>query len=215
VSVLEEMLDLELDVELPKALPVVRVVPAASSAPAPLPLVTVPVAQYQSARSLSASTPPPPVSVVHRIMQQIVDDADKIFDFSASNLPLSQQLFLVSFMRYGTISKACADNNIGVRTVHKWIEDPECEFAICLRTAQEMIADAVEGEGLRLALHGTELAKTRLIPELLQGLKPERYAKKKHEISGPKGGPIQVETWAGIAQMCYDEERKKIAATNP
>jgi len=118
---------------------------------------------------------------------------------------LQKQNVLEAYVKVGTVTHACKEVGIARRTFYLWIKTDK-KFLAAYQEAQEEAIESLEKEARRRAIEGTlepvyqggkrvgairKYSDTLLI-FLLKGAKPEKY-RDRHEVTGAKGGPIQVQ----------------------
>jgi hypothetical protein len=94
--------------------------------------------------------------------------------------------FLEKYGRYCLVGKAARATGINRSTVYLW-EQKDKDFAERLEYARRDVVEMLEAEAIRRGMKG--ILKPVLIV-LLKANAPEKY-RERHEISGPKGGPIK------------------------
>lgn len=144
-----------------------------------------------------------------------------------------QPAFLAAYIASASVTKAAKAAKIDRALHYRWLAEDEA-YAQAFAAAQREAAQALEDEAVRRAHEGHEepltyqgqfsypvdektgkrkkgakpLAITRysdgLLQFLLKGFRPEKYAHKSVEISGPAGGPIKLEN-ESLAKLSDDE----------
>jgi hypothetical protein len=113
---------------------------------------------------------------------------------------------LARYRETGRVDLACKAAGLGRQTHYNWIyADPQykADFEKCRNAVVQLLEDeamrrAVEGVPKPISVNGEtktirEYSDTLLI-FMLKGAAPEKYRERyEHAISGPNGGPIQVE----------------------
>ena len=123
----------------------------------------------------------------------------------ANGTKLKKRKFLESYATTGNVCQTCRETGLPRRTIHSWLRRDKA-FRAAYDTAQEEAVEALEAEARRRAEKGTlepvyhqgqavgairKYSDTLLI-FLLKGAKPEKY-RDRYEVTGAKGGPIQVQ----------------------
>ena len=145
-----------------------------------------------------------------------------------------QRVFLDHFRQYGNISMSARHAGIERTTVYWWQEHDE-DFPLAFEQAKVEAVERLEEEARRRAVDGTERLKfgqggrviidpdtglpyrereysDTLLIFLLKGLMPDRYAeRRKSEVSGPNGGPVQIRTYADMSDDDIDAKLKAFA----
>lgn len=126
------------------------------------------------------------------------------------------QAYLDGLKRHGNRSRAAREASMTLATVKAWRKRDE-EFAEAEDLALEEAADMLEEAARERAVEGKEeyfydkdgnLTRKRtvysdsLLSKLLDGALPHKYAQRvKSEISGPGGGPVQLDDTAASARI--------------
>jgi hypothetical protein len=111
---------------------------------------------------------------------------------------------LDGYVRRGTVTAACKEAKIARRTWYDWIEKDQ-KFAQAVEDAYEQVTDEIE-ECLLDKIRGGDTQAT------IFALKSRRRAVygDKAEMSGPEGGPIQVDVRAKLdSQLAAIAERRR------
>ena len=119
----------------------------------------------------------------------------------------AREAFLAVLRESCNVTKACRAAAIGRSAAYAWRHD-DPDFAAAWEEAEQEAVDRLEGEAWRRAADGCdkpivyrgEVMSTykeysdRLMEVLLKGHRPEKYVDRlRSELSGPGGGPIQLE----------------------
>lgn len=158
------------------------------------------------ARALPLSHPnsPPPMPAVNlppvfntKQALSLIEDPDKLFDFSDTSLSPQQQLYIVSYAVRGTKMGACKLAGVTTGAVDKWLKDKE--FSQALQNAVDMVQDSLEEELIRRAMNGSD----QLLLAAIKAAKPEKYGAKSTSDINVKGQVVH--TWAELAQQAVKE----------
>jgi len=117
---------------------------------------------------------------------------------------------LAALATTGTITKAAERANVAPVKVRGCIK-ADHEFGTMVREVMAVFADSLEDEAIRRAVAGItkdiyhqgevvgheQIYSDRLMEKLLAGRRPEIYGRQSLELSGPGGGPIQIEEAKG------------------
>jgi len=123
----------------------------------------------------------------------MVDNPDKLFDFTGSTLSPVQQVYIISYATRGTKTGACQLAGIGYSVVEKWLKDET--FAEALQNAVEIVQDSLEEELIRRAMNGSD----QLLLAALKAAKPDKYAKKTTNDVNINGQVVH--TWSDLAKQ--------------
>lgn len=147
------------------------------------------------------SPPPAPISLPPTFNAKqalaLIEDPDKLFDFSDTSLNPQQQLYIVSYAVRGTKMGACKLAGVTTAAVDKWLKDKE--FSQALQNAVDIVQDSLEEELIRRAMNGSD----QLLLAAIKAAKPEKYAPKSTSDINVKGQVIH--TWAELAQQAVKE----------
>lgn len=130
---------------------------------------------------------------------------------------IKKRAFLAAFSECGNITKAAEMAGCSRCTHHKWLSESH-EYPELFEQAKESASDKLEQEARRRAVEGTKEAiyyqgeivghkmiySDNLLMFLLKGERPEKF-KDRTELTGAKGGPIQLEA------MTSEERKSRIA----
>lgn len=111
--------------------------------------------------------------------------------------------FLATYATVGTVLHACQESGVNRASLYVWLKQ-DAEFLAAYEQAQEEVIESLEREAMIRAVDGRlepvyqggkKVGTIRkrsdvLLIFLLNGLKPDKY-KKRHELTGPHGGPLQ------------------------
>lgn len=158
-----------------------------------LPLVTVPPTTMPS-----FSTAPYDV----RESIKLVEEPEKLFDFSETTLSPVQQMYIIGYATKGTKKGACQLAGIGYGVVDKWLKDKE--FAEALQNAVGVVQDSLEEELIRRAMTGSD----RLLIEAIKALKPAVYQPK--QTADMNINATVVHSWADLAKQASLELDGKV-----
>jgi hypothetical protein len=128
----------------------------------------------------------------------LIDDPNKLFDFTGTSLSPQQQLYIVSYAVRGTKTGACKMAGVTYGVVDKWMKDKE--FSQALQNAVDIVQDSLEEELIRRAKNGSD----QLLLAAIKAAKPEKYGAKSTSDINVKGQIIH--TWAELAQQAVKEE---------
>lgn len=147
------------------------------------------------------SPPPAPISLPQTFNAKqalaLIEDPDKLFDFSDTSLSPQQQLYIVSYAVRGTKMGACKLAGVTTGAVDKWLKDKE--FSQALQNAVDMVQDSLEEELIRRAMNGSD----QLLLAAIKAAKPEKYGAKSTSDINVKGQVVH--TWAELAQQAVKE----------
>lgn len=147
------------------------------------------------------SPPPAPISLPQTFNAKqalaLIEDPDKLFDFSDTSLNPQQQLYIVSYAVRGTKMGACKLAGVTTGAVDKWLKDKE--FSQALQNAVDMVQDSLEEELIRRAMNGSD----QLLLAAVKAAKPEKYVAKSTSDINVKGQVVH--TWAELAQQAVKE----------
>lgn len=129
---------------------------------------------------------------------------------------VKKKAFLVAFAECGNVTQAALSAGIVRQTHYDWL-DKFPEYAELFEQAKESAADRLEQEARRRAVQGVEEVvyyqgkevgrqlrySDNLLMFMLKGERPEKF-KDRTELTGAKGGPIQLEA------MTTDQRRSRI-----
>lgn len=114
---------------------------------------------------------------------------------------------LKAFAKIGTVSGACLAAKVSRGSHHIWMRQDEA-YRAAFEDAKDEAADSMEQEAITRArdgwnepvyqggkMVGTILKKSdTLLIFMLKAARPEKF-RERHEISGPRGGPIEVTSY--------------------
>lgn len=147
------------------------------------------------------SPPPAPISLPQTFNAKqalaLIEDPDKLFDFSDTSLNPQQQLYIVSYAVRGTKMGACKLAGVTTGAVDKWLKDKE--FSQALQNAVDIVQDSLEEELIRRAMNGSD----QLLLAAIKAAKPEKYGAKSTSDINVKGQVVH--TWAELAQQAVKE----------
>lgn len=86
-----------------------------------------------------------------------------------------KEKFLEAYAELGTITHAAKAAGIDRRTHYDWLEADE-DYGHAFADAEQAAVDMLEGEARRRAFAGSDT----LVIFLLKGMRPEKYAERKH-----------------------------------
>ena len=116
----------------------------------------------------------PKVAPVPILVDEIIREGDKLFDFDKDNkFSPDQKMFLIAYLKTGTVSHACRAVGLDPRTINLWRNQPH--FVEMLQHCVEALADELEGIALKHAMSGND----KLLVAMLKALRPEKYADRK------------------------------------
>jgi hypothetical protein len=129
---------------------------------------------------------------------------------------IKKKAFLVAFAECGNVTQAAQAAGIVRQTHYEWL-DSIPEYAELFELAKESAADKLEQEARRRAVQGVEEVvyyqgkevgrqlrySDNLLMFMLKGERPEKF-KDRTELTGAKGGPIQLEA------MTADQRQSRI-----
>lgn len=123
----------------------------------------------------------------------LVEEPEKLFDFSKSKLNPQQQMYILHYAVKGTKAAACRGASVPYSVVEKWNEDET--FTKALQEAISIAQDALEEELLRRAMNGSD----KLLIEAIRASKPEKYGRTERKDVNING--TVVHTWADLANQ--------------
>lgn len=124
---------------------------------------------------------------------RLVEEADRLFDFSDTDLNPMQQAYIIGYCVKGTKVGACTLAGVSYSTVKNWL-DSSREFKKRLEMTTEMVGDLLEAELIRRAMDGSD----KLLLEAIKAHKAEKYAPKKRTEVDVNGS--MVHSWADLAK---------------
>lgn len=156
----ERLDDILIDLELPEEKP--------SDAAPPAPLEFKPIVK-----------PKPQIRPTTNYKQSVElnQHADRLFDFSATNLTPVQQMYIIGYATRGTRRGACEMACVTYNVVSKWEKSEE--FNQALQNAVDMVRDSLEEELFRRAMNGSD----KLLIEAIKAHNPEKYNKKQADVN--------------------------------
>ena len=119
---------------------------------------------------------------------------------------------LDGYARYGTVTAACEYARINRSTWYEWVKK-DADFKAQVEAAEEQVTDRIEQTATQKAVAGD----TTLLIFMLKNRRREKYADR-HEISGPDGGPIELDAIQKLDARITDiakRRRKKVATQEP
>lgn len=128
----------------------------------------------------------------------LIDEPEKLFDFSHTSLSPLQQMYIIAYVTKGTKTSACKVAGVSLTTVYKWLEKNK-EFRDALQAAVDTIADVLEQEALKRALHGSD----KMLIKMLQAYRPEKFADKR--TTDVRHSGQVVHSWADLASEATKE----------
>ena len=121
---------------------------------------------------------------------ELVEEPEKLFDFSSTSLTPQQQLYIISYAVRGTHLGALKMAGVTHNVVQKWMENEE--FRNALQAAVDMVKDALEEELFRRAMNGSD----KLLLEAVRAAKREKYRPDKNvSVQGQI-----VHSWSELAR---------------
>lgn len=139
---------------------------------------------------------PSSVSVNLRESLELIDEPEKLFDFSDTNLTPLQQTYIVAYAACGVKSKACKIAGIPYRVVNRWLENEE--FNEALQNAVDIVTDCLEEELIRRAMAGSD----KLLLEAIKARRKDYQPKSSQDVN--VRGEI-VHTWSELAKQAAIE----------
>ncbi len=141
-----------------------------------------------------------------------------------------QDRYLKARAKRGTLSAGCRAARVSPHTVYRWREEDQAdgytaeEFSLLERQIVEEFADRLEEEAERRAVQGVVepvyqggklVGKVRkysdtMLAMLLNGARPEKYQRQRHEHTGKDGKPIAVQHNHQFSDMSDEELRRFI-----
>ena len=110
-----------------------------------------------------------------------------------SSLTKNQRAFLRAFELCGVISEAAKRAEVDRTRHYHWIKQSE-DYQECFVQAQQACGERIIAKCRHMAL---EEDSVPMLIHLSKGYFPEMFGTKRHEISGPNGGPIQNQALSG------------------
>jgi len=144
---------------------------------------------------------PAPVGIDYRKEVELAKEADKLFDFSNTNLSPVQQLYVIGYAVRGTKMGACKLTNVPLSVVNKWMENDE--FFNAMQNAVDIVRDVLEEELLARAMSGSD----RLLIEALKATNPDKYNKKQSDVTITG---TMIHSWADLAKQAYTPSQNKM-----
>jgi hypothetical protein len=163
-------------------------------------------ASLRSAAPSASAPEPPPTDPGPRLAALSLAELAR----DARQTAIRKAAFLKSFESIGTVAGAAKAAGIGRRTHYFWMEQ-DAEYAKAFEDATEVSLDLLEAAARQRALLGVQepvFYKGRIVGHvrkhsdtllmfLLNGRRGEVFNRTKHEISGPAGGPLEVQVMEG------------------
>ncbi len=131
----------------------------------------------------------------------LIEDPDKLFDFSSTKLNPQQQLYIVSYAVRGTKMGACKLTGVSYGVVEKWMKDKE--FSEALQNAVDIVQDTLEEELIRRAMNGSD----QLLLAAIKAAKPDKYNPKTTNDVNINGEIVH--TWSDLAKQASIEMGKE------
>lgn len=114
--------------------------------------------------------------------------------------------FLVAYEKVLTQKAACEQVGLSYNTLF-WHKKNNKDFADKFELAREKVSDAIEAEAIRRAFEGDQEPQfyrgevvgyiqrksDRILEKLMEGARPEKYARQKMEVTGKDGKPLTPE----------------------
>jgi hypothetical protein len=130
--------------------------------------------------------------------KEIVEDAANLFDFNGDpDLSPDQKIFLIAYMKTGTVTHACKKLRLDPRVVNNWRKGTH--FQELMDGCLEAVADELERTALVAAMSGND----RMLTMMLKATRPDKYAERK-QVTGKDGGPVQVMSWTEMLKKANE-----------
>ena len=110
-----------------------------------------------------------------------------------STLTENQRNFLRAYEICGVISEAARRAGVDRTRHYSWIKNSE-DYQVCFEQAVAACGERIIAKCRHMAL---EQDNVPMLIHLSKGYFPEMFGTKRHEISGPGGGPIQSQALSG------------------